>query len=138
MNTTQTYAVFTINDDPAFAETALTAHDVVRHIYQYDGGDYRLEPKMIRDRTDEEGNELPDIQDAFDDGGDLVFLVFEIWFKSCGSFPWDTYGGMAIGKTKEEAEASFLRKAFDDASWDHAYWIVLNTEQYMAEKSRQY
>ena len=125
MNTTQTYAVFPYSD-PADAETDLTAHEVVRHIYRYDGSDYRLEPKMIRDRHDEEGNGLPDAQDTFDDD-----LVFEVWFKYSGYFLKGQC--LAIGKNEEEAESAFLQKAFDSRWWDTSYWIVLSTKQYLAE-----
>ena len=76
MKTIQTYAVYKSTDDLADAQTGLTAHDVVRHIYQYVDGDYQLVPKMLCDRHDEEGNGLPDIQDTTPDGD----LVFEVWF----------------------------------------------------------
>ena len=131
MSTTQTYAVLTCNKDPADADyedpkTDLTAHDIVRHIYRYDGGDYRLEPKMW--------SNAPDIQQTAD--GELVFQVM---FKDSGSSLWHTGGWCtATGKTEKEAEAEFLQISFENAMWDTSYWIVLSTEQYLAEKSRQY
>ena len=126
MSTVQTYAVFTCSD-PADAETDLSAHEVVQHIYRYDGGDYRLEPKMLRDRTDEYGNELPDAQDTFDDD-----LIFEVFFKYSGYFLKGQC--IAIGKNEAEAESAFLQKAFDSRMWDTSYWTVLRTEQYLADQ----
>ena len=130
MNAIQTYAVFTCNDEDA--ETELSAHDVVRHIYRHDGGDYRLEPAMLRDRCDEDNNELPDIQETTSNGD----LVFEIWFKYSGSL-WDTDQCIAIGKDEAEAEAQFLQESFEDAAWDNSHWTVLRTDQYLAELEQE-
>ena len=132
MNTVQNYAVFTCNDS-FDAETHLTAHDIVRHIYRDHGSDYRLEPKMLRNRSDEEGDELPDIQDTAGSGD----LVFEVWFKYNRSSSWHKSPRIAIGKNEEEAEAAFLQKSFDCTMWDNSYWIVLDTEQYLTEQAQQ-
>jgi hypothetical protein len=126
----QTYAVYSCNDYSADAETDLTAHDVVRHIYRDDGGDYLIEPKILTHRYDED-NELPDVQDTTDSGD----LVFEVWFKDNGSFPWHKSQRIAIGKDEYEAEEAFLQESFDGTMWKDSYWIVLTTEQYQAEQA---
>ena len=84
MENIQTYAVYRCNDGSADAAHNLSAHDVVRYIYSDDGADYRLAPKMITNQFDDEGKELPDVQETTD-GGDLVFNVY---FKSGRSYPW--------------------------------------------------
>ena len=132
MNTIQTYALSSLSTIFSIdAETGLSSHDVVRHIYRYDGSDYRLEPKMLCNRTDEEGNELPDVQDTNSTGD----LVFDIWFKSTGSFPWHNGQRIAIGKNEADAEAAFLQKSFDGRMWDNSYWVVVTTEQYLAAQA---
>jgi len=128
MNATQTYAVYTCTYS-ADVETDLTAHAIVRHIYRYDGHDYRLEPKMLTHRYDDDDNELPDIQDTAYNGD----LVFEIWFKN--QYGWSVSRRIAIGKNEDEAEESFLQESFDGTMWDDYRWIVLTTEQYLAEQA---
>ena len=109
MSNIQTYAVFTCND-PAGAKVNLSAHDVVRHIYRYDGADYRIEPKML-------GN----FQET--DYGDLLF---KLSFKASGNSLWESGGWCLVsGKDESEAEAQFLELSFIDRLWDHSYWIVL-------------
>ena len=131
MTTTQTYAVCSRNDYSVNDETDLSARDVVRHIYRDDGGDYRLEPKMLTNRYDDDDNELPDVQDTTDNGD----LVFEVWFKDNGAFPWRKSQRIAIGKDEDEAEEAFLQESFDGAMWNDSHWIVLTTEQYLAEQA---
>ena len=109
MKTIPTYAVFTCND-PAGAKVNLSAHDVIRHIYRYDGADYRIEPKMV-------GN----FQDTY--YGDLLFKVS---FKTSGNSVWESGGWcLASGKNEIEAEAQFLEIYFNNRLWDTSYWIVL-------------
>ena len=123
MSTIQTYAVSTYYD-PADVETDLSAHDVVRHIYRHNGGDYKLVPKMF--------SNFPEIQQTVD--GELVFQVF---FKNSGSSLWHSGGWCtATGRNEEEAEAEFLQLSFENACWDNSYWIVLSTEQYLAEQGQ--
>jgi hypothetical protein len=131
MKAIQTYAVYTCNDLSEEAETELTAHDVVRHIYRNDGGDYRLEPKMLTHRYDDENNELPDIQDTTESGD----LVFNVWFKNSCNRPWQESQRIAIGKDEDEAEEAFLQESFEGGMWDDSRWIVLTTEQYQDEQA---
>lgn len=129
MKANQTYAVYIFHDYSANAETDMTAHDVVRHIYRDDGQDYRLEPKMLTNRYDDDDNELPDVQDTTESGD----LVFDVWFKS--AYGWKTSHRIAIGKDADSAEAAFLQESFDGTMWDDSYWIVLTTKQYEAEQA---
>lgn len=129
MSNTQTYAVYTCNDFSANAETALSAHDVVRHIYRDDGHDYRLEPKMLTNQFDDDNNELPDVQDTTNSG----LLVFEVWFKN--SYGWRKSPRIAIGKDEDDAEADFLQESFDKTMWEDSYWIVLTMEQYQTDQA---
>lgn len=122
-----TYCVYSCNDCLANVAVDLTAHDVVRHIYRDDGGDYRLEPMMRH--TDD----VPAIQD-FTSNGDLIF---EIWFKNSSSCPWQKSQRLAFGTTVKEAEEAFLQKSFDRMMWNVSYWIVLSTEQFHALKEKQ-
>jgi hypothetical protein len=131
MNANQTYAVYTCAQGSSEAETDMTAHDVVRHIYRDDGGDYRLELKMLTHRYDDEDNELPDIQETTESGD----LVFELWFKDCGSRPFYKAHRIAIGKNEDEAEENFLQDSFECSMWDDSRWIVVTTEQYLAEQA---
>jgi hypothetical protein len=133
MSTTQTYAVFSCNDSSADAETNFSASDVAYHIYHRDGGDYRLEAKMLTHRYDDEDNELPDIQDTTDSGD----LVFEVWFKHNISFSWRKSQRVAIGRDEVEAEEAFLQDSFDRAMWNDSRWFVLTTEQYLAEEAEK-
>jgi len=135
MQSDQTYAVYACNDRSIDAETDLTAHDVVRHIYRHDGADYRLEPKMLMHRydDDDDDNELPDIQDITDSGA----LVFEIWFKSPRGH-WSPSRRTAIGKNENEAEEAFLQESFDGTMWDDSHWIVLTTEQPSNENTMRF
>ena len=131
MQAIQTYAVYTCNDRSEEAQTNLTAHDVVRHIYRDDGGNYRLDPKMLTHRYDDENNELPDIQDTTSSGK----LVFEVWFKDNCNSSWQESPRIAIGKDEDEAEEAFLQESFDDTMWNDSRWIVLTTEQYQDEQA---
>lgn len=128
MNITQTYTVYP-SDDSDDAETGLTSHDVVRHIYRDDGADYRLDAKMITNRFDDNDNELPDIQETTEDGD----LVFDVYFKDNNSFPWRKSQRIAIGKNEDEAEMSFLQESFENNMWDDSRWTVLTDEQYQSD-----
>jgi len=121
-----TYSVYSCNDHASMASSGLTAAEVVRTIYTDDGKDYRLEPALLINQTDEDDNPLPDVQETDDNGK----LVFEIWFKD--RFGWRNAWITATGASVEDAEAQFLQECFDGTRWNKE-WIVLTDEQYQQQ-----
>jgi len=118
------YSVYSCND--SMASSGLTAAEVVKHIYTDDGADYRLEPSMLINQTDDDDNPLPDVQDTDDKGR----LVFEVWFKN--RYGWRNAWITATGTSIADAEERFLQECFDGCRWDKE-WIVLTDEQYQQQ-----
>jgi hypothetical protein len=119
MDRTQLYAIYHCSRGPD-AITNLTAHDskdVVRHVCIDDDGDYYLEFKIIRDRYDDEGNPLPDVEVTTEDG----LLGFQAWIKV--SSGW-MRGGVFFGKDEAAAEAKFLADAWGRWLFDNRKWFV--------------
>jgi hypothetical protein len=130
MDRTQLYSIYHCSGGPDHAITNLTAHDVVRHIYRHDGGDYYLEPTIITDRYDDEGNPLPDVQVTTNDG----LLGFQAWIKI--SFGWKC-GDVFFGEDEAAAEAKFLDDAWERWVLDDREWFIDSMEEYQALQSHK-
>jgi hypothetical protein len=130
MDTTQLYAIFRCGDNPAEAKTNLSPHDVVRHIYNYDLGDYRLSPVLITDRYDDKGNALQDARATTEDGQS----VFEVLIKTSDGL-WRKPWCLTFGEDTKAAEANFLDSEFramrDFGSKGYRGWVVLPNEEYI-------
>lgn len=123
--------LYAVTDNSGYTVTDLTAREAVRHIYTDDGGDYRLEPKMLTNRYDDDDNELPDIQETTDTG-DLVFIVS---FKDSCIKPWRVSMREAIGKNEDDSLESFLQESFEQTYWDDTRWHVSTMEEFLKEQA---
>jgi len=117
-----------INLPTGEAVSGLSAHDAIKHIYQDDGGDYRLEPKMVTN-CDDEGNDLLDSQEIGSDGK----LVFEIWFKQNINRKFLKSQLTTEGFDESDAENNFLDDALKFNRFDSAKWSITSDEDYAAQ-----
>jgi hypothetical protein len=120
----QTYSIYKFTQSSADAETCLTAHQVVKHIYQDEGHGYYLQERMIEVKDDED-NVINEIQA---DG--TLGKEWDVYFYKHGRREFGKKGSWSYGETEEEAEDNFLNSVWEEAKWDHTKWFVFTDKDY--------
>lgn len=115
-----TFTVYSIDEVlPENSLSGMTATAVAHRILRDDGQDYRLQPEILRDREDYDGNKLPDGPNITDSGNQ----VYEVWFKSARG-KWEKSHHRSEGKDEDEAMDAFLLELMETMDWLSIGWVV--------------